>query len=182
MVFSFWVCVCARVYSTWRKAEQKRRGRGKRKSWVVHTYLGLCEEEVFESPERKVVSYLSLCFKEGGWGWKQSSNGICSRGALEPNQQPSDPNGPQESFCGEGSLMPITANTHIHTHTSISCSGNKSTKIGHWLQPWRDGKNTPRLKITALQQQKTQDLWLWDKSHRGQSTSCHGLFIYFTAR
>lgn len=138
----------------------------------------------FLNPQgKKSVSYLSLCFKGG---WKQSSNGICSRGALEPNQHQSDPNGPQESCCGEGSLMPITPNTHAHTHqsdtlmqfgvmkalkTNTSCtSGVVSNK--HSKSEWKS--------FAAVSDAGTR--WLWGKSHRGQPQPCNSLFICFTAK
>lgn len=50
---------------------------------------------------------------------KQSSNCIFSPGVDQLNQQPSAPNGPQESFCGQSSLMPVK---DLHSITSIRLS------------------------------------------------------------
>lgn len=106
---------CAHAYLSGRR--NKKEGENVSGKVVPCTCICVCFIGNVLNPQRKksLFSYLSLCFKGG---WKQSSNGICSQGALEPNQHLSGPNGPQKSFCGEGSLMPITPNTHIHAHQS----------------------------------------------------------------
>lgn len=106
------VRVCVHIYLPDRR--HKKEGGEVNGKVALCTCICVYVRGSFSNPQRKKVSFLSVLVFQGGW--KQSSNGICSRGALEPNQHPSDPNGPQESFCGEGSLMPITPHTHIHTH------------------------------------------------------------------
>lgn len=138
----------------------------------------------FPNPQRKKsVSYLSLCFMGG---WKQSSNGICSRGALEPNQHPSDPNGPQESCCGEGSLMPITPNTHAHTHQSDTLIRFGVMKALKSDTSCTSGGVTNKYSKSEWQSfaavSDAGNMWLWGKSHKGQPQLCNGLFICFIVK
>lgn len=95
-------------------------------------------------PQReKSVSYLSLCFKGGMkaiFEWHLQSRSTWTQSA------PVRPKWTMGEFLWLWRKLNANHTKHSHSHTSIKHShmvrGNKSTKIGHRLHPWRDGKQT----------------------------------------